>query len=1115
MNRRARSWLIFGLLLLMIAAFTAYELIASPLQAMFLSDYASRLTFHDGIGPSDSIRFPSAGPSDVRLGYTALPEYIGRLEKRGYTIVKQARISSEMANLDKFGLFLPYREKTVAGLTLDDCADDTYYRFTQPRRYYPDFDAIPPMVANTLLFIENRELLDPNHPQRNPAVEWDRLGEAVLEKMVQTVQPGHHVPGGSTLATQIEKYRHSPGGLTMTAGDKLRQMASASFRAYLDGPDTRVTRRRLVLDYLNTVPLSAAPGFGEVNGLGDGLQAWFGLDFDEANRLLAQPKADVETARAYKYVLALLISQRKPSWFLVKGRAQLEKLVNTHLGLLAQTGIISPALRDLARKQHLHFRDKRKDVQDNVFVRQKAVAATRNRLAAMLGVDRMYDLDRLDLTVHTTLDAPTQQAVTEFLTRLSDPAVARAGNLYGYHLLSPGNDLSKILYSFTLYQRTLDGPVLRVQADNLNQPFDINQGAKLGMGSTAKLRTLATYLGIIAELHDRYDSLNRKALDRVKVPKGDVLEQWAVDYLRATPDRDLTAMLRAAMARRYSASVTEGFYTGGGLHYFANFKKSEDSEVMDLWEAFRRSVNLPFVRLMRDIVHHIMYGSSEGARQILENGDDPRRLYYLRRFADREGTTYLIQFHKKYRGLDRRQVTARFFDGIRPTPRRLAAILRYLEPDADLATFSAGMKARLPKGQATQNYDALYQAYGPDKFNLADRAYIARVHPLELWLVGYLLKHPDAHWDEIALASTQARQDSYQWLFKTSRKSAQDIRIRTQLETEAFKEIHRRWARLGYPFASVVPSYATAIGSSADRPAALAELMGIILNNGRQRRPVTLRRLDFASGTPYHTVLAKNPSAPQQLMPAPVARVLSEALAAVVADGTAKRVNGAFADQAGPIVIGGKTGTGDNRFETFAANGAVLKSRAVNRVATFAFYIGRHFYGVITAYVPGGAADAYRFSSALPVQILRNMAPLLQPLVAAGESRALNWDEEVEAFDAANPEPAPKAGAPSVPATPPVTATQTTADQEAKPVESATQTHQAAPPEAAQPAPIKMPTHDVARPAVAPKAPRGSPWLPAISPQGKPFLDPTAPIPPLNETAPLDPKPEDGFNFID
>jgi membrane peptidoglycan carboxypeptidase len=1004
MTRRNAYLLVFGLVFLGAALIAAYELIASPLQAMFLADYAKRLNYHDGNGPSDRIRFPKFGPHDIRFGYSLLPDFTKNLAKANFAVVRQARISPEMANLDKFGLFLPYREKDAAGLTLEDCSGAPYYRFRQPRHTYPDFAAIPPMVANTLLFIENRELLDPNHPQRNPAVEWDRLGEAVLEKMVQVVQPGHHVPGGSTLATQLEKYRHANGGLTLTPGDKLRQMASASVRAYLDGPDTRVTRRRIVLDYLNTVPLSAAPGFGEVDGLADGLSAWFGLDFDRVNQLLAKPRPTAEAARAYKHVLALLISQRKPSWYLITGRSQLDEQANVHLGLLAQAGIITPAFRDLARKQHIEFRDTRIPLGDTSFTKQKAVSAARNELSAILGVDRLYDLDRLDLTVTTSLHAATQQDVTRFLATLKDPAAAQSAGLYAHRLLSPGDDLSKIIYSFTLYERTADGSALRVQADSLNQPFDINQGAKLGMGSSAKLRTLVTYLEIITELHDQYGKLDRKALDQVQVPPKDVLTQWALDYLRATPDRDLSNMLRAAMDRRYSASTAEGFYTGGGLHHFVNFEKWEDGEVMDLWEAARLSVNLPFIRLMRDIVHHFMYRAPGTAAHILEDAEDPRRQTYLLKFADKEGKTFLLQFYKKYRGLNPDQVTELFFSHMTPYPRRLAAVLRYLEPDADLTTFTRLMKSRLdmPDSYSDHDFAELYAAYAPGKFNLADRAYVAQTHPLELWLVTYLRQHPQAHWDELVQASTQARIDGYDWLFKTSRKNAQDIRIQSLLEIEAFQEIFRRWQRLGYPFSSLVPSYATAIGSSADRPAALADLMGIVLNDGVKQSSATFRRLDFAAGTPYHTVFAHTDSVPKQLFAPEIAQVVREALVNVVTGGTATRINGAFVTQRGKLVIGGKTGTGDNRFDTFASNGAILESRVVNRVATFVFFIGRHFYGVITAYVPGEAAGNYKFTSALPVQVLKAMAPILQPLVAAGESRSLGWKEDLADFEADN-----------------------------------------------------------------------------------------------------------------
>ena len=54
----------------------------------------------------------------------------------------------------------------------------------------------------------------------------------------------------------------------------------------------------------------------------------------------------------------------------------------------------------------------------------------------------------------------------------------------------------------------------------------------------------------------------------------------------------------------------------------------------------------------------------------------------------------------------------------------------------------------------------------------------------------------------------------------------------------------------------------------------------------------------------------------------------------------------------------------------------------MNRAATFAFYIGDRFYGVVTAFVPGAKAAAYDFTSALPVQILKEMEPALRPLIA-------------------------------------------------------------------------------------------------------------------------------------
>ena len=132
------------------------------------------------------------------------------------------------------GLFVPYAEKIQAGLSISDCRAEPLYRFTYPHQSYQDFAAIPPVVVNSLLFIENRDLLDPAQPEANPAVDWPRFAKAAWSQVAKLLHLPGQTAGGSTLATQLEKYRHSPDGLTLSGGEKLRQMFSASVRAYQD-----------------------------------------------------------------------------------------------------------------------------------------------------------------------------------------------------------------------------------------------------------------------------------------------------------------------------------------------------------------------------------------------------------------------------------------------------------------------------------------------------------------------------------------------------------------------------------------------------------------------------------------------------------------------------------------------------------------------------------------------------------------------------------------------------------------------------------------------------------------------------------------------------------------
>ena len=50
-----------------------------------------------------------------------------------------------------------------------------------------------------------------------------------------------------------------------------------------------------------------------------------------------------------------------------------------------------------------------------------------------------------------------------------------------------------------------------------------------------------------------------------------------------------------------------------------------------------------------------------------------------------------------------------------------------------------------------------------------------------------------------------------------------------------------------------------------------------------------------------------------------------------------------------PITIGGKTGTGDHRYQTYGKGGQLIDSRVVNRTATFVFYLGDRYFGTLTA----------------------------------------------------------------------------------------------------------------------------------------------------------------------
>ena len=191
-------------------------------------------------------------------------------------------------------------------------------------------------------------------------------------------------------------------------------------------------------------------------------------------------------------------------------------------------------------------------------------------------------------------------------------------------MLRPPDDPSKIAYSFTLFERRDGANLVRVQTDSVNQPFDINSGR----AAESRLDRETAYRGHVSA--DRLRPACALCVDEHggtesrEARSERSLTHWALDYLAHTPDRSLQAMLDAAVERKYSASPGETFYTGGGAQTFNNFESDDNSRILTVHRAFQHSVNLVFVRLMRDIVHYEMVQTTGPSVAMARRSGDPQ-----------------------------------------------------------------------------------------------------------------------------------------------------------------------------------------------------------------------------------------------------------------------------------------------------------------------------------------------------------------------------------------------------------------------------------------------------------------------------------------------------------
>jgi len=971
---RLKVWLWWLAVILIVAAAIFLEIQTSILQSWFFTSTNERLYYNLKDGPSQEIIFPRAAPFDERRGYSKLPAFQTRLESQGYRVTKQTRQSETMLTLLERGISPPYLERPDAGLEISGADGVQLFRYAQADFLFGKIDDIPPLLVKTLLFLENRGLDRPVAPWQNPVIEWDRTLKAALYYLGAKLQLPVPVQGGSTLAVQLEKFRHSPYGRTGDPLEKLRQIFGASLKAYQEGPNTRAWRDRIIVNYLNTVPLAAAPSYGEIHGLGEGLYAWFGIGLSDAVKDLQGAKTTPAKVRAFKHALTLLISVRAPSVFLVDERSSLEEKVNQFTRLMARAGVIDGEFAAQLQETPIKFLPTAPLPPQPSSGKNKAANAIRVSMMEALGINNLYDLNRLHLRVDSTIDVPLQKRVSEFFDRLAQRDIIKAYGLDGEHLLE-ANDPSKLIYSFLLVEATPKGNLVRVQADNLAASLDFNKSVKLELGSTAKLRTLTHYLEIFAELHKELSGLDARQLQERGDAARDPLTQWAAETLHADTTMALQPFLDKAMERKYSGSPYETFFTGGGLHHFENFDKQENERIFEVRDALRNSNNLSFIRIMRDLASYHRARLVYDANQVLNNPDDPTRRQMLQEIADEESRVALRRAYQHYARQPPEEIIKRLIGSKGNIERRLAILFFAWKIGSDEEGLTAWLEKHEAKSAAT-DVAKLFRAYQNPRLTIIDYAYLLSVHPLDLWCASEYRNNSELSWKDLYRKSLQARHLGSAWLLNPRNQRAQKNRLRIRIEKDAFERMTPYWQRVGFPFKTLVPTYATAIGSSSDRPTALAELVGILVNDGIRRPTTTLAKVHFASNTPYETLLEKQQKEGEAVLAPEVARTARKAMAEVVERGTARRLNGVFKLADGTVLtVGGKTGSGDNRFETFNRSGGVISSRATNRTATFVFYIGERYYGVITAFVQGQEAGNYRFTSALPVTLLKLLAP--------------------------------------------------------------------------------------------------------------------------------------------
>ena len=156
-------------------------------QSTFWHWLAQKLSYRIENGASAQISFPNAGPFDKRYGYHQLPLWQTHLIQNGFNLSAQSRFSAGLQRYSNWGFNPPFIQQHYPALSLQGCKQDLLYQFNAPALRFNDLAEVAPVIVQSLLFIEDRDLLSPKHPRANPVVNLPRLGAATWSQLQRAI----------------------------------------------------------------------------------------------------------------------------------------------------------------------------------------------------------------------------------------------------------------------------------------------------------------------------------------------------------------------------------------------------------------------------------------------------------------------------------------------------------------------------------------------------------------------------------------------------------------------------------------------------------------------------------------------------------------------------------------------------------------------------------------------------------------------------------------------------------------------------------------------------------------------------------------------------------------